>query len=168
VRKWTWVFVWLVSIFCFNANASAEHLIKLVSNPGAGAEWTTTVPAGKFWRVLSVHYKLVNDATVATRISRLTFDDGTAAGIAYKGFNDIGQTASVTSDYSWAPGVGMPGVPAASTTCRTEAIPELVLSAGHRVRTITGNIQAADQYSEIVLLVDEGSAEAQILPVRGR
>jgi len=124
------------------------------ANPAAGADFTVTVPAGKFWRVLSVSAQLVTDATVAARGPKLALDDGTT--IFYECVNSgTGQAASSTCQYSFAPGCSMETASPASGVFKNFPIPECILMAGYRLRMITGAIQVGDQWSAIRVLVDE-------------
>lgn len=138
---------------------------KVESNPGAGAEATVTVPAGKWWRVYAIHLKLVTSATVANRIARLIFDNGTNP--IYKASNDLAHAATQTTEYSFTRASTADAAQAAASVARVYPIPDLVLAPGYRVRTVTDAIQVGDQYSEFTLLVEEHSSDPTIRWVSG-
>jgi small ligand-binding sensory domain FIST len=121
------------------------------TDPAAGAEVSETVPTGARWRLHALRVALTTDATVANRETSLTLDDGTTiyaqmpAGEA--------QTASAAFTYTWAVGL-IRGAPNQGGS-RLIPIPPLWLLAGHRIRTLTTNIQAGDNYGAPQLLVEE-------------
>lgn len=110
------------------------------------------------WKIKSAHVKLVTDANVANRIVRLVLDDGTNT--VHSSFNDAAQTATITSDYSFAPGSVGDAAAAGTSTSRVAAIPDLILNYGWRFRTVTAAKAAGDQFSEIVLCVEESGWQA--------
>lgn len=121
------------------------------TDPAAGVEISETVPTGARWRLLSVSFALVTDATVATRIPAVVVDDGTNTYSRTDG--GVGQTASLTRIFT-AAGGGM----FATNVGGQHHIPfsnRLLLLAGHRVRTVTSNLQAGDNYGAPQLLVEE-------------
>lgn len=130
----------------------SRQVIYTLANPAAGAEITLTVPAGKVWRVISMSCILTTNATVANRSPAFTFDDGTNT--VYK--ISASQVEAASSGvfyliqgenfqaYSNAGFIQMP-------VLRT------LLGPGYRIRSSTTAIQTGDQYSAIVLLVEEWS-----------
>ena len=121
-----------------------------VSNPAAGADISTAVPAGKVWRLVSIQGKLVTSATVANRTVRWSIDDG--ANVFYAVDANFTQAASLTETYSAGFGI----VSANSNTFAISPFPGvLLLPAGFRINTVTTAIQATDQWSAITLLVEE-------------
>lgn len=121
------------------------------TDPAAGAEISETVPTGARWRFLSLRAIFVTDVTAANRAPVLTFDDGTNAfaGAA----NSVNQAASGTFTYHFG-NVGAnhanssPGVMVSTPA-------NLLLLAGYRMRTITGSIQAGDNWGAPQYLVEE-------------
>lgn len=72
------------------------------SNPAANTEISETVPAGKMWQLLSVTVSCVQGIT-QTPQPTLTITDGTVT--LFQGFGaSSAQNASVTTQYTWAPG----------------------------------------------------------------
>jgi len=121
------------------------------TDPAAGVEISETVPTGARWRILSMRFSLVTDATVANRFVRVLLDDGT--NIYGSASSDRAVTLSSTRVHIVSPGgftysnaqdhdwLGLPS--------------DLWMLAGHRIRTSTVAIVAGDNYSAPVLLVEE-------------
>lgn len=122
-----------------------------VADPAAGAEWSQTVPTNARWRVLGVDAALVTDATVANREAVLTIDDG--ASIVAEIAAGTAQAASLTRRYSFARGVQRGG-PAASTIINAP-IPDAILMGGYRIRSVTTNLQAGDNWGAPQLWVEQ-------------
>lgn len=121
-----------------------------VANPAAGADITMTAPGDEWWRVLTIAFQVVTDATVANRAVALAADDGTDT------FWRVGtpalQTAGQTNLYAASHGYGQ-----AQATGGVNSLPlpgdGLWLQSGWRLRTITDQIQAGDQISAFIALV---------------
>lgn len=122
-----------------------------IANPAAGAEIVATVPANKTWRILAVHFKLVASATVANRLVRLLFDDGTV--VLFKVPNDVNHVASQTTEYSYGLACTAEAAQGATVVARMYPIPDLQLPPGCRIQTLTAGLQAGDQFSEVRLLI---------------
>jgi hypothetical protein len=122
------------------------------SNPAAGAECSDTVPAGEFWVIKSILLQLVTDATVITRRVHVTLDDGTTA-FTRKPSN-ASQAASLTQNY--AIGGNNPASAVIATYC-SDPLPEFGLPAGSRIKTVTDNLQAGDNYAAPVYYVEKYS-----------
>lgn len=122
-----------------------------VADPAAGAEWSETVPTNARWRLLGVDAPLVTDVTVANREVVLTIDDG--ANIVAEITAAQNQAASLTRRYSFARGVQR-GVSATATIINAP-LPDALLLAGYRVRSVTTNLQAGDNWGAPRLWVEE-------------
>lgn len=122
------------------------------SDPGAGAESTVTVPAGKAWEVLSYKITLVTDATVANRRNRLILDDGATEFARF--FSLLVQPASLTWTHTFAKHGAMNGG-AADALANINPFPDVILGPGYRIITSTVAIQAGDNYGVPALLVVE-------------
>lgn len=121
------------------------------TDPAAGAEISETVPTSTRWRVRALSCQLVTDATAANREVSLVIDDGaTTIFTSPAGFT---HTASLTRRYSAAP-IGAQTAPTQGTD-RQIVIPDLELPAGARIRTVTTNLQAGDNYGAPQLLLEE-------------
>ncbi len=122
-----------------------------VTTPGAGADWTQTVPTGARWRIRGGTAQLVTSAAVATRQVALVIDDG--VNTLFTSESASTQLAGVTQVYDLLPGGTVTTL--VSTHQPLFQPVDLILSAGWRIRTSTGAIQAGDQWSAIRLLVEE-------------
>ena len=128
-------------------------MVKVISvaNPAAGAEISVTVPTGQYWRIVAIHFKLVAAVAAANRLVRLVFDDGATA--LFKVPNDVVHVASQTTEYSFGVASTFEAAQGATVSARIYPIPEIILPGGCRILTATAAIQAADQYSDIRILV---------------
>lgn len=121
------------------------------TDPAAGVEITETVPAGQRWRIAAFRIELVTDATVPGRVLAIFVDDGTnnffkttATGV---------QAASVTRSYSC--GASVPNLSLLFGGEQVAWPSQLVLSAGDRIRTVTINLAAGDDFTAPILLVEQ-------------
>ncbi len=121
------------------------------TNPAAGAEVSETVPTGARWLLHALSVRLVVDATVANREPMLTLDDGATVFARFPLAANI--TASQTRDLTWA-AVGA-ALTATQSNTLVVPLPPIPLLAGYRIRTVTANLQAADDYGAPQLLVEE-------------
>jgi hypothetical protein len=121
------------------------------TNPAAAAEITEAVPTGAAWKLHALSAQLVTDATVANRNVRLMADDG--ANIYVMSDANYAHPGSTTLAYS-AKALPTQAV-GASTFVNIPWPHDLVLPAGHRIRTLTQNIQAGDNWGVPLLYVEE-------------
>jgi hypothetical protein len=132
------------------------------ADPAAGAEYTHSVPAGKIWRIISLVLPFTTAVAVANRRPVLTIDDG--ANIVYR--------APVSADIPASQAAFIIAAPYAPSTVGVNnflvPIPELILPAGYRIRTLTTLIQGADDYGVARLMVEEWDAVAVVDTVRTR
>lgn len=121
------------------------------TDPAAGVEIAETVPTGARWKLLTMQFTLVTDATVANRNVSVGFDDGATLYGQYN--NNVNTTAGLAHVHSAGAAIGF------STTSGSErhiSTPvDMVQLAAHRIRTITANLQAGDNYGAPQLLVEE-------------
>lgn len=122
--------------------------------PAAGAEFVATVPAGVIWELIGLQATLTASAVVANRQPSLLVRDADQTQLAR--FGQPGTvTASTGATIEWWAGLGMTatvgpqmsGLPA----------PPLVLTAGAQLRSLTGGLDAGDQWSALVLTVRQWS-----------
>jgi hypothetical protein len=126
-----------------------------VGNPAAGADYSIIVPAGVNWLVRSLRVQLVTSAAVANRFVTLRLDDG-AGNIFADITGGVAQTASLTVLYTFANGLQ----PSANNSVTNTGLPtELRMPGGFRIRTVTANIQAADQFSGAALELETFTAQ---------
>ncbi len=121
------------------------------TDPAAGAEISETVPVNARWRLSVLSAVLVTDATAVTRQVEFLLDDG--ATILFDEQHPFGQTASLTWRYT-AADVGWMHT-AASTRPLLPIPPDLFLFQGWRIRTVTLNIVAGDNWGAPQMLVEE-------------
>jgi hypothetical protein len=121
------------------------------SDPAAGAEISETVPTNARWRLIGLTAQLFNDATVANRFAALVFDDG--ASIYARATFDQATTTLQAPVHSWSMGGNPSG---GQTNMRTMPLAQPnALLAGQRIRTATASLQAGDNWSAPVYLVEE-------------
>lgn len=127
--------------------------IRLIAgaNPGAGSELAETVPTGARWRLRAFEFEFRADATVANREVVLVFDDGATIYARHPG--GVAQTASQNVRYTFGP----QGDRVAGAVVLAHAVPttDPTLLAGHRIRTVTSNLQAGDDYTDPTYQVEE-------------
>lgn len=123
-----------------------------VSTPAVGTELSLVATGAGLWRVISVAFRFVASAAVATRTVALTADDGTS--VYFRSLATIQQTAGQTVDYGAFAGATGAGVAAAAGVVPLTQ-DGLWLQAGWRLRTSTLAIDGGDQYSNIVAVVEE-------------
>lgn len=111
------------------------------TDPAAGAEITEVVPTGALWRLLSVSFQLVTDATPATRTVRLQL--GTAIVTVALIPATSNQTASLTVRYTF--GDGLEHFTSGTDTC-APSVRGILLPAGSQFATSTLNLQAGDNF----------------------
>jgi len=124
--------------------ANAPTKLVSVAQPGAGADWTYTLTYAA--EIQGAGAQLVTNSTAASRTPVLKITDGSGDIEAELG-NGAAQTASLTSQWTWAP-------TSASLTSAPYLVPfpaGLVLPSGFKIATVTANIQTTDQWSAIWL-----------------
>ena len=119
-----------------------------IANPAAGAEIILTVPAGQAFNVRSMRFRLVTSATAGTRTVTLLYDDGTNIYAQIDPVMD--HAASLTTDYTFTLDIGYKQASGNRPVCNN-SLPNLYLLAGHRLRTLTTNLAAGDQFSLVYL-----------------
>lgn len=160
--------VWNALLASFNAPATFGNAINAIlasggaftnlalANPAAGANFTTTVPVGETWIVMSVSGLLTTSAAVANRIAILTLNNAAAAVIG-NSLTPAAQTATQAVRYTYSATFGQPvsggaNLEAAFTTVarllplRTAAVP-----AGGSVASTVTALAAGDQWSDVVI-----------------
>lgn len=124
-----------------------------VTSPAAGAEWSQTVPTNARWEVVSVFAQLTTSAAVANRLARLVMDDGANFLNQVPGLS--AQTAGTVIGYCWGDGQGGPIIANDTVAFSGPFANDCYLSSGFRIRSLTGGLQAADQWGSINFLVRE-------------
>lgn len=127
-----------------------------VSQPAAGADWSYTVPAGTWLKLMSGLTTLTCSATTAQRNPGTIITDGTKTigRLEYQtsGANpkasSVCQISYVTS-HNWQV-AGNAQIPANGPLCLS--LPPFVLPPGYVIGSVTPNLQAGDQYSAVTLI----------------
>lgn len=121
------------------------------TNPAAGVEISETVPTGARWKVHSVQATLVTSGAGANRGPALTYDDGTTIFAQVGDFYN--QTAGLTSAWCWA--IHFVPMVSLNTFLTNNMAYAGQLLAGYRIRTVTINVQAGDNWGAPQLSVEE-------------
>lgn len=130
-----------------SGSETAPTIVTATNAPAAGADFSFTVTAGQTWQLQSLRAVLTTSAAVASRQPYLTVDDGANALLYIP--NTTAVTASLTRDFNYA-NFGATWTSADSSEYQIP-LPPLVLTAGYRIRAITVNLQAGDQWSGVYL-----------------
>jgi len=121
------------------------------TDPAAGAEISETVPAGARWRLVAMSMPFITDATVVNRFPTLVIDDGANA------YHESSVGAAAVASTTYRLTAGAFGV-ATAVTPLAYLIPtpaDLLIPAGHRIRTATTGMVAGDNYGAPQMLVEE-------------
>ncbi len=121
------------------------------TDPAAGAEISETVPSDARWKLLAIRFAFVTDANAANRGVLVELTDGTNT-YHHTRQHDV-QTASLTTTYNYAVGTFFEAT--ALFLEHHNVLPELLMAAGHVWTTVTGSIQAGDNYGAPQYLVEE-------------
>lgn len=133
--------------------------ISELANPAAGASPEFTVPAGKLWRIITIHGELTTSAVAGMReVSLFIHPNNTALPIV-RGLPALEQAASLAFQYTWAEWSADAQRSDSSVGLAIERLPaNLVLTDAFRIRLLTNNIQAGDQWAKLRVYVGEFSA----------
>lgn len=125
------------------------------ANPAANTEFTITVPAGKYYKLISVNGTLVQGATDTPR-PYLQLKDASGNIIAKLPGASAAQSASVTSNYTWAADLTLSA--AAALTVNGAPLPEdLILGPGYTITSDTVGKGANSDWGIVTALVVEFS-----------
>jgi hypothetical protein len=123
-----------------------------ITAPGAGVEFTVTVPAGKVWRIQSLRYLFSSANAGATRTSNLKMTDGTNTLAVVVPFAQ--QAINVSNNpYTWT--IGILGGGSTFGNDVNQTIPAIVLAPSSVISSLTGALNAGDTYTSLFLLVEE-------------
>lgn len=124
----------------------------LVGQPAAGADWLANLPGEGWTRVLSVTAKLVTGTTITPRAPDLYSKDATGDILALDAAT-YAQGAQQTMLWSWRPGQVAIGNVSPSIVVGSTC-PGFWLPPGATLGTVTQDITATDQWSNIVVTYD--------------
>lgn len=128
-----------------------ETTIVAVANPAAGAEWIYALPAGYQYAFVSVVFRLTNSAAVANRILSVPIILG--GNVLCRSKQMPALAASITGRLSLFSGCALGTVFDSYSTNPMPFTTDFIVPAATTIGTATLNLQAADQFSEIVLVL---------------
>lgn len=145
--------------FVFNEEpGSGRGFMRAISlaAPAAGAEFATqTVPARALWVAHASYGELTTSVAVANRVLRTEFNDPTAGTMAMM-TPDFNQTAATVGVYSGSRNAtALRAGYANAAVVQLYPLPEVRLRAAQRVIYGTSGLQAADQWANGRLVVEE-------------
>lgn len=117
-----------------------------VTNPTAGQNWNTNVPAGTELYFQSMRFRLVADANAADRRVEIQFRHGANIYFQKKAANV--QTAGQTRDYVFS---GFNQDDSLVSGVEFVGVPQMWLDSGNGINIITENIRAGDAFTLIVV-----------------
>jgi len=121
-----------------------------IGPPAAGTDISFLVPVGQRWQILSFRATLTTAVAVANRFVTFVIDDG--ANIVAEALTGFTQAASVVNTYDLFDTAAYVPVPVNLTT--SAPTPSgIIATANFHIKTVTANIQAADQWTAGKLLV---------------
>lgn len=128
------------------------------TNPAAGSQFLEVVPAGFVWRIVSIQAIFVADATVISRIVKLSMDGG-AVPRFYSSEANIGHPANITDYYIWSisgrTGITATFLAAGMFDLLIALADGLYLGPGMRFFSEVVNMQAGDDWDAPQFLVEE-------------
>lgn len=124
---------------------------RTLTPPAAGSDFTIVVPGSEAWRLLAITFQLVTSAAVANRWVRLAYDNQ-GADSARVGAAAL-QAATNTVVYSFARHLGNWG-PTGLATEQWCPLPDIVLSPGWRLHSLTALLDVADQFNNIRFTIE--------------
>lgn len=123
-----------------------------IPNPAAGANWSVNVPGGRMWRLVGGQAFFQASAAVGSR--NLGLNVQTAQTAMQVSYNSTAIAAAGNGSAIYTPSGA--GVLAASiNTLLPVPFTPTWLEPGDTLRSITANLDAADQYSNITLWIEE-------------
>lgn len=128
------------------------HRVLDVPAPVAGAEWSFTVPSLGWLRIRSIVATLTTSAVVANRVAGFTLSDPDR--VAYAASSNLALPASSAQRIVYMPGTGSGGLVGAGGTLLVP-LPDLIVPVGYVLKSFTGLIDVADQYSNVRMIVEE-------------
>lgn len=120
--------------------------------PAAGADWIYRVAGGTWQRILLGAATFTTSGAVANRVPRFSILDGDG-NVTYRTAPSVVQAAGAAVVYSLVP--GNPALDRTVAGVTSLGLPALWLPAGYQLAVSTAALDAGDQWSGIVLLVEE-------------
>jgi len=125
------------------------------TDPAANVEISETVPTNTVYLLETLYFSLVTDANAADRTVAVTFDDGTSEFMRVE--PNIVQVASKTYYYTF--GIGFPEDIALKKDAIHAPLPDMPLPEAYRIKTVTDNRQATDNFGAPLLRIREWQQE---------
>jgi len=123
-----------------------------IAQPAAGAEWTITVPGYAYWRVLSIAAQLTASAVAASRSPRINV--ASSEGIFLTCSSPSNQTANQIVTYCVA-NFGLNAILNNNRVVLGMPLDRLWLQPGWTIKSQTTQIDAGDQWANIIAYVEE-------------
>lgn len=123
-----------------------------IATPAAGAEFVVQPNTVGHWRILSLIFTLATSAVVANRNVSFSVTDGTTR--TFKQVTAANQAAALSFDYT-AYAQATPTVVVNNTVVMQLPEGGLWLPKGWSLTSLTANLDVGDQYSGIVLDIQE-------------
>jgi hypothetical protein len=124
--------------------------ISTLGTPAAGVDFSQQVAAGEQWILRGLHAQLVTSAAAANRVPHFQVTDG-AGNIAVDVSSLVNQAASLTFNYGAFNG----GQNQSFDSLVQMPLPfELRCQPGYIIKSLTTAIQAADQWSQIIMTTE--------------
>lgn len=121
--------------------------IATLGDPAVGSDLSWKGPTRSAFTVVTFHAAFTSSATVANRAFSLRMTDADGNIIADLG-SGVTVAASSSSITTW--GIGLSSN-IADVNAAVQSLPQIWLPPGAVLKTDTGNIQAGDQWSDIVI-----------------
>jgi len=136
----------------FEGFREGPGLIRRVTgtNPAAGNEISETVPTNTIWRLLGVYLGLVTSGTVAERRVNLVIDDGSVMFLELRA--PVVQAENNNWNYYFFISDRSENI---GNNVYVPLPADLILFQGWRIRTSTSNLQADDDFTAPILIVEE-------------
>lgn len=131
--------------------SAGQFAIAIIGAPGAGNNWTYTLPDNFYYRPKAIIYTLTTDVTVGNRLHVVRFTYGVNPFAELRTYS--GTSASVTCRCTFA-GAGISGGAAADPVQFGPMPPDFYLRAGTVISSLINNLQAGDTLTAIALTFD--------------
>lgn len=138
------------------------HLPVDTANPAAGVEINHTVPAGKWWQLLSCRATLGSSSAAGNRSPTLVITDA-ADNILVQIVPHLFQAASQSVTYNFVAGYGYASTQTFSSLAMVALPDQLIIPPGYKIATFVvsalagGRMDTADNWGAAKLLVVEYS-----------
>jgi len=142
---------WPDGVNSTSVDVKGTIISQAIASPAAGANFSMTVPTNTMWHLMALQFTLTASAAVANRFFEVTFDNGVSTFLTVA--NSGALTASQVGVGVVSDGAALAG--AGALVFQLNVSPTMRLMAGYRIQSAIQNLQAADQISAVVGLVEE-------------